>query len=370
MILQAYTYEEKEKYIEFITQSPVFDFMQSPEWAYFKSDNWKNELIVVKDENGNIKGTMSLLIRKIPFFRSTIMYSPRGPVCDLHDYDTLRELLSRAKELSKKYKSYVLKLDTDTPRSDTEFINLARKLGFRLQDSSKNFEGIQPRFVYRLNIKGKTEEELLMSFHHKTRYNIRLAARKGVEVKVASREDIPEFYRVYRETSIRDRFVPRVMEYFERMYDCIGPGHLRIFLAYYNGRVIAGTIAILYGKKCWYLYGGSSNEHRNVMPNYLLQWEMIKWALENGCEIYDFRGVSGDMDENNPLYGLYRFKKGFNGELVELVGELDYVFNPFVYFAVEKGMKLFKAARTALYNFRRKLHPAGDDKTGSSNDSE
>lgn len=352
--MQAFTYEKMKELIGFLEQSPHFDFMQSPEWAKFKSDNWSSELIVVKNADGEIKGSLSLLIRKMPFFGRTLMYAPRGPVCDLHDRDTLRELLKKAGELSKKYKSYALKLDTDAPRSDEQYTRLMSELGFRLQAASKNFEGIQPRFNYRLNIKDKTEDELLQSFHQKTRYNIRLAARKGVEVKVGTREDIPAFYNTYRETSIRDRFVPRVMEYFERMYDCMGPEHMHLYLAYYDGRAVSGTIAIIYGKKCWYLYGGSSNEYRNVMPNYLLQWEMIRQAREKGCEIYDFRGVSGDMNEDNPLYGLYRFKKGFNGELVELVGELDYVFSPLIYLSVEKGLKVFKEARTALFNLRNK----------------
>ncbi|MDP4094849.1 MAG: peptidoglycan bridge formation glycyltransferase FemA/FemB family protein, partial [Bacillota bacterium] len=92
----------------------------------------------------------------------------------------------------------------------------------------------------------------------------------------------------------------------------------------------------------------SSNEYRNVMPNYLLQWEMIKWSLESGCEIYDFRGVSGDLDESNPLYGLYKFKKGFNGKFTEFVGEMDYVFKPLIHFAVEKGEKSFREMRRRL----------------------
>jgi len=193
-----------------------------------------------------------------------------------------------------------------------------------------------------------------MSFHQKVRYNIRLAARKGVEIKIGSKEDIPEFHKIMVETGIRDRFVVRSPSYFEQMLDCLGPENIRLYLAYYQGKMIAGTIAVVYGNKCWYLYGASSNEYRNVMPNYLLQWEMIKWALESGCDIYDFRGVSGDIDENNPLYGLYRFKKGFGGKFTEFIGELDYVFNPFIYFAIEKGEKIFREARRRLFVIKNK----------------
>jgi len=322
--------------------------MQSKEWTEVKS-NWKNEMIAVKDEQGNIKGAMSILIRKIPFFNNTLMYSPRGPVCDIHDFDTMQQLIAEAKEIAKEYKGYVLKIDPDVEKEDAEFAQMLNKLGFRIKGDSKNFEGIQPRFVFRLNVKGKTEEQVMQEFHNKTRYNIRVAMKKGVEVRIGSREDLPDFHKVMVETGVRDEFVVRSIEYFEKMYDCLAPEHLRLYLAYYEGKLIAGTIAVLYGNKCWYVYGASSNEHRNVMPNYLLQWEMIKWAIESGCDIYDFRGVSGDLDENNPLYGLYRFKKGFNGKFTEFIGELDLVFNPLVYFAVEKGEKIFRELRRRLF---------------------
>ena len=95
-----------------------------------------------------------------------------------------------------------------------------------------------------------------------------------------------------------------------------------------EGTPIAGTLAIHYGDKVWYLYGASSNEHRNLMPNYLLQWRMIQWAVETGCRIYDFRGVSGNVSEDNPLYGLFRFKQGFGGDFTEFVGEEDLVLSP------------------------------------------
>ncbi len=342
-----------DKYVSFIQSHPKGHFMQSPQWAEVKS-NWVNRIITVEDSSGNIKGSMSILIRKIPFLNYTMMYSPRGPVCDIHDTQTLRTLIENAKQLAKKHKSYVLKLDPDIEREDRDFARIVAELGLRAKNDSKNFEGIQPRFVFRMNIKGKTQEELLQSFHQKTRYNINLATRKGVTVELGTKKDIPEFHRIMLETGLRDKFVIRSPEYFEKMYDCLGPAHLRLYVARFNGKVVAGTLAVLYGNKCWYLYGASSNESRNVMPNYLLQWEMIKWAQEEGCDIYDFRGVSGDLDESNPLYGLYKFKKGFNGNFTEFIGELDYVFNPFIYFVVEKGEKVFRDLRRKLFTLKHK----------------
>ncbi len=322
--------------------------MQSPQWAQVKSF-WKNEVVTVEDEKGNIKGSMSLLIRKIPVLPFTIMYSPRGPVCDSHNAETIKQLLQKCKLIAKKHRSYVLKMDPDIEIEDTQFERIVRDMGFKVSRGLKNYEGIQPRFVFRLDLRNKTEEQIMKDFHHKVRYNIRLSERRGVVIKTGTREDVEIFHRMIVETGIRDNFVVRSKEYYQQVFDAFAPDHVRVFLAYYEDKPIAGTIAILYGNKCWYLYGASINEHRNLMPNYLLQWNMIKWALESGCDIYDFRGVPGDLDENNPMYGLYKFKVGFKGKFTEFIGMLDYVFNPFVYFCAEKGITAFRELRRKIY---------------------
>lgn len=323
----------REKFIEFNQKHPKGHFLQSPEWAKLKSE-WKNEVVLSEDKDGNIKGAMSILIRKLPYINSSIMYSPRGPVCDIHDKETFQDLVNGAKELAKKHNAFILRVDPDIPDNDEEFKKIAQEVGFKLKENVKDFsEVIQPRYVFRLNVKGKTEEELLKSFHEKTRYNIRLAGRKGVTIRDGNREDLKDFYKIMQETGNRDNFLIRPLEYFEEMYDCMGKDYLRVIMADYNGKPISGAIAIYYGNKVWYLYGASSNENRNVMPNYLVQWEMIKWALEKKCDIYDFRGVSGHVDEHHPQYGIYKFKKGFNGDFVEFVGELYMVFKPLTNFA-------------------------------------
>ncbi len=340
---------DKKALNEFLQTHLKSHFMQSFEWAKVKS-NWKSEFIVAYNDNNKIIGAMLVLIRKMPIFNYTLMYSPRGPVCDVYDLEVMKGLLNKVKELAKQYNAYTLKMDTDVLASDEKFKEVAKECGFKLPKQSKNFEGIQPRFVFRINnIKGKTEDEMLASFEQKTRYNIRLASKKGVTAKIGTRDDLKDFHKIMLETGVRDGFVIRSLEYFEKMYDEMSPNHLRLYMAYLDGKPIAGTIAILYGDKCWYLYGASSNEHRNVMPNYLLQWEMIKWALSSGCNVYDFRGVSGDLNKDNHLYGLYRFKKGFNGDFTEFIGELELVFKPFAHFALEKGGAIYKRIRRFMF---------------------
>ena len=147
------------------------------------------------------------------------------------------------------------------------------------------------------------------------------------------------------ETGSRDGFIIRPLEYFEKMYDELAPKHMKLLMAYYEDKPISGIIPIMYGNKTWYLYGASSNSHRNLMPNYLLQWEMIKQAIANKHDMYDFRGVSGVVDESHPQYGLYRFKKGFGAEFTEFIGEVYLPFKPLVYKMYKFAEKSFRTLR-------------------------
>lgn len=331
---------------QFINDHPKGHFMQSKMWGDVKRD-WKREVLTVKDKSGEIKGAMSILIRKLPVLPYKMMYSPRGPVCDIKDVSVLKELTQKVAELAKKERAYIFKIDPDVEVEDQKFIADMQAIGYK-RKHSKNFEGIQPNFVFRLDVENKTEEEVMAGFHSKTRYNIRVAIKNGVEISLGSQNDLKEFTDIMVETGVRDGFVIRSIEYFERMYDVMGD-NIRLYIARLNGKMIAGTIAIYYGDKVWYLYGASSNDSRNAMPNYLLQWEMIKWAIEKKCRVYDFRGVSGEIDESNPLYGLYRFKKGYGGKLTEFVGELEVIYNPLIAFLIDRLLPAFIEIRRKLF---------------------
>ena len=341
------------EYEAFVQSHPKGNFVQSYLWGKQKP-MWQWDAIAVRGEDGAIRGSLAVMTRKVPGIGRTLMYGCRGPVCDLDDRETFSQLLDGARALAKKYKSYVIKIDPDVPSSNTAFSSMLQSFGFRAKEGGKNFEAIQPRYVFRLNVEGKTEEELLANFHQKWRYNIRLAERKGVTVRVCGKEMVPAFSDLMLTTGVRDGFVTRKPEYFAAMLDNLGE-HARLYMAFDpNDTPIAGTLAIHYGDKVWYLYGASSNEHRNLMPNYLLQWRMMQWAVETNCRIYDFRGVSGDVSEDNPLYGLFRFKQGFGGDFTEFVGEMDLVLSPVIYWAVEHGTSVFKELRKQVYLIRNR----------------
>ena len=332
---------DEEEYKKFLENNERCNFQQSLEWSKVKT-SWKKEVILAEDSNKKIIGSLMVWIRKIPIF-GNIMYSARGPVCDVHNKEVLAQITEGAKKLAEKYNAIVISIEPDVKSDDKTFRNLMVELGYSIKDDAKNFrEEIQPRYVFRLDTKNKTEDEVFKNFHSKTRYNIRLATKKGVTVKEGTREDLKDFHKIMVTTGIRDGFITRPLEYFERMYDCLGPEHIKLLMAYYEGKPISGVIPIMYGNKTWYLYGASSNEHRNLMPNYLLQWEMIKIALARKSDIYDLRGVPGIADNSN---GLYRFKKGFGAEYTEFIGEVYIPFKPLTY-------KLYKISEKAFRNLR------------------
>jgi len=347
------TKEQIPEYEAFIQSHPKGHFAQSILWAKQKP-MWHWEAIVSRDAEGKIKGSMAVLIRKIiPGMPFTMMYACRGPVTDLDDKETLADLVEGAKKLAKKHHSYVIKIDPDVSSEEAGYRAILEELGFKLTGAGEEFDAIQPQYVFRLNTEGKTSEELLAALSQSTRRKVRTGAKKGVTTKICGKEAIPDFARLMLETGVRDGFVTREGSYFESMLENLGE-HARLYMAYYEDKAIAGTLAIWFGDKVWYLYGASANEHRNLMPNYMLQWNMIEWAVEKGCRLYDFRGVPGHVGEDHPLYGLYKFKLGFGGDYVEFVGEMDMVLNRPVNWFINTAKPIFMHWRHNLYMLKNK----------------
>lgn len=334
----------RNRYTTFLESHPRCNFQQSVEWANVKSC-WKNEIVLAEDGQGNITGGLSVLIRKIPFFGS-LMYCARGPVCDTDDADALRQLTEGAAALAKQYHAMALRMEPDVPITDRAFKTIMADLGYRFRDPAADpHDVIQPRHVFRLDIKGKTEAEVMALFNAKVRYNIRAAERRGVEVREGTRKDLKIFHRLMAETARRDHFLPRPLSYLEKVYDELGPEHTTLLMAYYEGQPIAGAMPIFYGNKTWYAFGASSDASRKLMSGYLLQWEMIKLAIARGDDVYDLRGVLEVTDENQPGSGLYCFKRRFGGDLVEFVGETYMPYKPVTYALYRKTEKAYMALR-------------------------
>ncbi|MCL2034928.1 MAG: peptidoglycan bridge formation glycyltransferase FemA/FemB family protein [Oscillospiraceae bacterium] len=338
------------EYEDFVKSHPMGSITQSVLWHGVKN-NWGHAVVVSRDASGGIVGGVSILMQKVPFFNASFLYAPRGPVCDLYDREVMDDLMLGVDSLASKHRAYTYKIDPDVHQSDARFLSLMHSMGFVQNKGGDGFETIQARFNYRLYLKGRGEEALFMNLAQKTRYNIRVALKHNVEVKVCGKESLDDFLRIMKATGERDGFATRPKAYFERMIDGLCD-HCRLYMAYYEGRPVAGAISTNYAGKTCYIYGASDNAHRNVMAPYLLQWEMIKWALETGCTVYDFQGVSGNIeDKSNPLYGIYRFKKGFNGTLDELCGEFDRKYRPLTERLVDKAIDISEWLRV----LKRKL---------------
>jgi peptidoglycan pentaglycine glycine transferase (the first glycine) len=297
----------------------------------------------------------SVLERRLPGL-GPLLYAPRGPVADWDDPEAADAALRAVVAFARRRRAVALKCDPGLPREHPVCAAALRRHGFRRLASGLSFEGVQPIFHMQLPLAGRSEEELLAGMHPKTRYNIRLAARRAVTVRQGAAADVPAFYAALRETAARDRFTVRGLPYFEAMWrHCLAPGGGWLLLAHVGGNLLAGAIVFRVGRFAWYLYGATTTRGREHMPAYAVQWEAIRRSRAAGCEVYDFRGVSGDLSEDNPLYGLYRFKRGFGARLVELVGEWDRPLRPAAYLLARHGLPL---ARHALARLRRGRAPA------------
>lgn len=347
------TEQDRNRFNSFVAQFDTGDLLQSFEWGDLKGrGGWAPVRICAADGHG-IVAAASILKRKIPHTNRCIMYAPRGPVMDTRNAALVEEFSAHLRGIAKAHGAILLKIDPPVPVEDTVSETNLRSAGFR-PVVSEGFGGTQPKCVMQLDL-NMSLDDLLASFKPKWRYNIRLAEKKGVTVRLdCGREDLGAFYTLLLETAKRDGFLVRGRKYFEDMWDILIPsGSILLALTYYESQVIAGALAYKFGDKAWYTYGASSNEHRNVMPNHLMQWELIQWAHGQGCKWYDFRGVSPrrEASEDDHLAGLNRFKEGFSPRFVEYVGEYDMVLSPTLYWmwnvAMPRVRSLLKARRRA-----------------------
>ena len=249
--------ENLSEYEEFIKNHPKGLFQHSSKWAKVKSA-WKWEAIMLKDDSGKIVGSAAVLIRFVPVIKYSLFYVCRGFVADENDFDTFDKLFDGLRELAKEYKAYCIKIDPEIVIQNTEYKKHLINKGFKeLNPGCMDFENVQPRFVYCFDYNNMTEEELMLTFKSDYRTRIRKAPKKGVEVKIMGTEALDDFVSIMHETGERDGFSTRPKAYFEQILNCMGED-ARLYMAYYNGQAIAGTIAIKWGKNVMkYQYGCS-----------------------------------------------------------------------------------------------------------------
>lgn len=321
-ILSKDRYDEFE---QFCSTHPHGAFQQSPRWGNVKTE-WENEVIVSRDQNGNIKGGMFVLIRKLGL--KSMMYANRGPVCDYTDRETIEDLISGVRALAKKHHAFRFIMDPLVKVDDRETIAMFRSCGLSLKENAAFHDTIQPRTNYMLDyISGYTEDQLLAKMNSGTRYYIRYPYKHGVECRNVGLDGLDDFYTIYAETGERQHFSIRPREYFVKMLNALGE-NCRLYMCYYEGKPLCGGVRVQYRGTTSHVYGCSTDEMRKLYPTYRLQWELMKWALEGNCHTYDMQGVATRPEDSEELYRILRFKSHFSGAVIETAGEFTITFDP------------------------------------------
>ena len=313
---------------QFLSTQPNAHLLQTGEWGELKSAfGWKPVRIIC----GSVG--VQILFRKLPLGFS-VGYIPKLAVNSKQSAFS-QELWREIDLVCRQNRAIFLKLEPDLLQDAGP--NQLPITNYQLRMSPHN---IQPPHTIIVDIKD-SEEEILARMKQKTRYNIRLAEKKAVTVRAW--DDIEAFHNMMIFTGKRDGFGVHSCEYYQRVYDLLHPRQMgELLLAEYEDKPLAALFVAQNGNRAYYLYGASTDEERNRMPTYLLQWEAMKWAKARGCEEYDLWGVPDEEEatleanfetRHDGLWGVYRFKRGFGGELKRAVQAMDRVYNPLLYWA-------------------------------------
>ncbi len=401
---------ESNEYEEYISKNKYTTFYQKEYWGKLKKDGGWNYKLVGMKKNNKIVGATLLLFKNLPLGLK-LFYSPRGFLIDYNDEELLKEFVLEIKEYVKKENGFILKIDpyveyktrdidgniVEGGVDNSKVVENLKKLGFKHYGFNKDIsKELQPRWMYVLDLKGKTEDEIFSNFNKHYRKTIRRTEKQGLVVERISKDKLMDYKKIMEHTSSRRDFIDRPYSYYENMYDKIGENliinvcyldtnlginkfkdeikkiegyqdikdyHLKdiedykkkieLYESYqkkYGDKIpLAGTMSIVCGKEYLNLFGGAYEEFMHYDAQYLIKWHTMKEALNLGCEIYNFYGISGNFEkENNDMYGVYEFKRGFGGRVVELIGEFDLIISKPKYCLYNFMFKTYKIVKKII----------------------
>ncbi len=331
--------DDRRLWNAFVASCPNGHLCQTYEWADNSGEaTGAGSLRVGVLESDRLVAAM-LLVRSratgvpLPFF-----YAPRGPVCADPTSPALPLLIAFARREAKKRGGFFLRAEPNIVESDPVWLSAFKRLGFH-----PTSHHIYLRSAWVTDLR-PSEDEILASMMTTWRQNIRAGARKGLSVRVgAGEEDLDAFYRLLVETGVRDRFYVYPKDLYRDMltnYSAAraardATGEMALLLAEFDGEPIAASTIAVFGGWAWNLHSGSSGnpEHRKLRPNYLLQWECMRWCKAHGADSYDWRTIP-DPDKLKPgeeLYGVYEFKRGFGGAIRRVMPTHDLPLRPLLY---------------------------------------
>jgi lipid II:glycine glycyltransferase (peptidoglycan interpeptide bridge formation enzyme) len=358
------------EHLAFLRSRDSASFLQTPAWGQVKGE-WRRESIGWYDATGHLVGAGLVLYRRLPRLRRYLAYLPEGPVIDWSAEDLTEWLAAMTRHLrdrgafgirmgppvvTRRWNAATVKQaiadgtatrlgdvpPDGTDETGTRVRESLRAQGWRPLAADDGFSAGQPQYVFQIPLAGRDEDELLRSMNQQWRRNIKKAAKSGVEVTQGRPEDLPAFHRIYAETAQRDGFTPRPLSYFQKMFEVLlaeDPDRIRLYLAHHEGDLVAATTWVRVGTHTWYSYGASTTTKREVRGSNAVQWRMIQDALAAGASVYDLRGITDTLDENDSHFGLIQFKVGTGGEAVEYVGEWDLPVSRLLYKAFDLYMR-------------------------------
>lgn len=411
---------EKEKFDDFVKNHKTKShFLQSLSWGEFakvKKNLTPYYLGLTTDDDEIVAATL-LLEKKLPM-NMCYFYAPRGFVVDYKNKELVRTMTKKITEFAKSKKAIFVKIDPDLIKQSTNYQDITvqnkdyeeifetlKSCGFKHQGFTKNFETMQPRYTFRIDLT-QSLEDIEAHFSKTTKQRIAKSLKLDTEVTIGTKDDLKEFYHLMTLTESRKDFISYNEDYYETLYEIfngnenskatlfLGKVHFNktIKALEKNLKIINDQISILpidnlsksaknklkeltnqkqnitkdiekykeykkeygnditlsahmiieYGDKAWVLYAGNHNDLSETYVNYNTYYEHIKYCKEKGIKIYDQFGTIGDLSKTNPRLGLHEFKKKFGGDYVEFIGEWDYILNPFMYFVFTKLVPIYR----------------------------
>jgi len=338
-----------------IAGMPGAHLLQTTAWASVKAHYGWLPLYLTWSTSANASPQAAALVlqRRLPVAglaaKMCLLYAPKGPLLDWSNPTLRQRVLDDLRLFARRQGGIFIKIDPDVAlgsgipgavddQPSPEGLSTLSELkarGWRFSE-----EQIQFRNTVLLDLT-PGEDELLGRMKQKTRYNIRLAIRKGLTVRIGTPADFSLLYRMYAQTSVRDGFVIRDEAYYRLVWQTFYPQPSSLaslsqpiaepLIAEMDGEPIAALVLFRFAGKAWYLYGMSTEFHRESMPNYLLQWEAMRQARAAGCTCYDLWGAPDEFSESDSLWGVFRFKEGLGGQVVRTLGAWDLPTQPWLY---------------------------------------
>ena len=359
-----FTALDPDEFRAYAQTSPYKSFYQTPEIATLREANgWVPYYFGVR-EHGQLKAAI-MMVAKPAFLGKPVFYSPGGPLIDFEDTATLDYFIHHLRRYIKSHNGYVLHVEPYYELIQRDRDGEIVEGGFDHRFAMKNLIHLgfrqlphsdAPQYEFVLDINGRTPDELLASFKRNTRNHIRKAEKQGVVIKELEKSELPRFKKITESTSARRHFTDKPLSYYEKMYDLFADrGEVKFIIAEVRPVAPDGTpddsadtidlsaaMFMTYGDEVIYLFSGSDERYmREYNAQYLIQWHMIKYAAEHGFKHYNFYGINGLPDPSSPDYGIYDFKKGFGGHVVELLGAYELPTSP-VFYHLHKFLKKIK----------------------------